>query len=42
VKKSSKTAIKKSKNSYKPLQELLKSNSIYIKIYKEILQFKSI
>ena len=35
-------AKKKSKDFYKPLQRPLKVNKISIKIYKKILQFKSI
>jgi hypothetical protein len=42
VKKSSETAKKKKKNFYKPSQEFLGSNSIYIKTHKKVLQFKSI
>ena len=37
VKKSSKIAIKKSRDFYKPLQRLLKIGEISIKIYKKVL-----
>jgi hypothetical protein len=37
VKKSSKTAKKKSRDFYKPLQEFLRSSSIHIKIYIKVL-----
>ena len=42
MKKRSKIAKKKSKNSYKPLQRPLGIGEISIKIYKKVLQFKSI
>jgi hypothetical protein len=42
VKKSSETVKKKSRDSYKPLQESLGSSNIHTGIYKKVLQFKSI